>query len=442
MSRLGLLKWPLALAVVVGLLALAYLVHGEMQRRRAAEGEAEKGQAPRRVENRVIKLGAALARAHGLEDEPAQAVQWYERVAVPGRVVPNPRATAEVRAPFAGTLRAEAGAPWPAPGQPVRAGQVLGRLDVRVGPQERLDLQAKATEARARQQGAEDVQKIQQERVDRLRKLAGSQTVAQRELDEAQVQLAEAQTQAAVARAAAELWQQALDDAKKGSGVFSSPLIVPADGEVTELAGRPGVAVEAGALLAQVVDFRRQLVRLDLPAEVLAAGPPAEVDLFAPAAAPPALRGAGNRPQPGEESRPVKAALVGPAPQVDPAVQAAGYWYEVRDDSAHAGPAAAWRPGLFVQAFVKVPGAPPREAVAVPATALLYHQGRALVYVRVDPGKYARREVEVLGREGDRCTLAARLGLAPAGVAPGEAVVARQAQVLLSEEFRIDVDED
>src|SRR5262245_35980035 len=169
MSRLGLLKWPLALAVVVGLLALAYLVHGQMQRQRAAEEEAEKGQAPRRVENRVIKLGTALARAHGLEDEPAQAVPWYERVAVPGRGVPNPRATAEVRAPFAGTLRAEAGVRWPAPGQPVRAGQVLGRLDVRVGPQERLDLQAKLTEARARQQGAEEVQKVQQERVDRLR---------------------------------------------------------------------------------------------------------------------------------------------------------------------------------------------------------------------------------------------------------------------------------
>jgi hypothetical protein len=50
-----------------------------------------------------------------------------------GRVVPNPRATAEVRAAFAGTLRARPGA-WPALGAWATAGQVLGWVDIRVGP--------------------------------------------------------------------------------------------------------------------------------------------------------------------------------------------------------------------------------------------------------------------------------------------------------------------
>src|SRR5262249_59614328 len=113
----------------------------------------------------------------------------------------------------------------------------------------------------------------------------------------------------------------------------------------------------------------------------------------------------------------------GAAPQIEPASQMAGYWFEVRPDvTAPAAPesngsgalkgdtrlraGAVWRPGLFVKAFVKVPESAPRPAVSVPEGALLYHQGRALVYVRLSPGRYERREVRVLGRDGDRWVLA------------------------------------
>ena len=89
----------------------------------------------------------------------------------------------------------------------------------------------------------------------------------------------------------------------------------------------------------------------------------------------------------------------------------------------------AWRPGLFVQAHLKTSGTNSQEAVSIPSTALLFHLGRTLVYVRIGPGRFQRREVRVLGREGDRWVLAA-------GVTAGEPVVYRQAQVLLSEEFK------
>jgi hypothetical protein len=80
--------------------------------------------------------------------------------------------------------------------------------------------------------------------------------------------------------------------------------------------------------------------------------------------------------------------------------------------------------------------------VSVPVEAVLYHEGRALVYVRLKPGKYQRREVRLLGREGGHWVLARRQGQSPTGVAPGEPVVSRQAQVLLSEEFRGEGDDD
>jgi HlyD family secretion protein len=405
-------KWAVALALFGGLLGLAYAANAWARRQRAAE-EGEAVSLPRRAENGVVKLGAELAASHGIQDEPARAVLWYPPLVVYGRVVPNPQATAEVRSPFAGTLRADPNAPWPTPGRRVEAGQVVGRVDIRVGPQERLDFQAKLNDARLKQQGAEDVLKVQQGRVGRLQKATAAESVSRRELDEALVALTEARTQAATAAAAVTLWQQALRAVERGgdrpAATWGEPLTVPAAGEVTELAARPDMAVEAGGLVARVVDFRRVLVRLDLPPEALTPGPPEQVEL--------------------DGTPPVPATLAGAAPQVDAASQLAGYWYE-----AHTDGGAACRPGRFVKAVLRV-GSKPQEAVTVARGAVLCHQGRHLVYVRLNPGRFERREVQVLGQDGDRWVLAA-------GVTAGEAVVTRQAQVLLSEEFRGEVDND
>src|SRR5205085_1572927 len=108
---------------------------------------------------------------------------WEKRAAAYGRVVPNPRAAAEVRAAFAGVLRADPDHGWPTLGARVKAGQVLGRLDVRVGPQEWLDLATRLAEARLKQKGAEDLVRVQKERYDRLRGAGAG--VSQSEIDTA-----------------------------------------------------------------------------------------------------------------------------------------------------------------------------------------------------------------------------------------------------------------
>src|SRR5262249_5526292 len=145
---------PVALGALAGLFALAYQVHQRAQQRLAEEA-SEAVEPPKRAANKIIKLGAQLADSLGLKDEPARATTWERLVPAYGRVVPNPRATAEVRVAFAGILRAGPG-DWPALGSRVQSGQELGRLDVRVGPQERLDLITKLAEARQKQRGAED----------------------------------------------------------------------------------------------------------------------------------------------------------------------------------------------------------------------------------------------------------------------------------------------
>ena len=360
-----------------------------------------------------------------------------------GRVVPNPRVTTEVRTPFAGTLRTAPSSAWPSPGRWVRAGQILGRVEVRAGPEVRLDLQNKLADARIKQRGAEEEIKIHQDRVKSLKAVTAQEIIARNELDTALVQLAQAKTQAAAAGSAVELWQKALQEVERHKGdeksFWSQPLLAPSDGEVTELAARPGMSVEAGAVVVQLVDFRHPLIRLDIPPEILAlGGPPPQVAIQAPALAAPALGGIVSAPR-AADSPMVDAQLLGPAPRVDVTSQFVGYWYEARlpRPDSDAAPGILWRPGMQVTARVRASGSEAQAAIAVPTTAVLYHEGRPLVYVRTAPDTFQRREVRLLGREGDRWILAIRQGDRPDGVTPEEVVVSRQAQVLLSWEFLV-----
>jgi hypothetical protein len=455
----ALIKWIATVGLIGGLFYLAYQVNGEMQAERAREGSGDKVQSPRRAKDGVVGLGVENADRYGLEEESARAISWSERVPVYGQMVSNPRATVELRSPFAGTLRAASDGDWPKPGRWVRSGQALGWVDIRVGTQERLSLQDNLNTARHKKEGAEKVVPLQRERVNRLEKVSRSQIVPGQQLDDARVLLAEAETQLAIATAAVELWQKALVEVDRPGGdrasTYSYPLMAPADGEVTELAAQPGMSVEAGGVIAQLVDFRRPLVRIDMPPQILAAGPPSRLQLFAIPASPPVLSGVAAPREVSGPTPSVAASLAGPAPRLDAASQFVGYWYTVdttlsQGTAEQAGPKAAdggglgavWRPGLQVRADVRLPSARVQQAISVPASAVLFHQGRSLVYVRLEPGAYERRDVRLLGREGGRWVLAPRQDPVPSGLAPGEAVVRRGAQVLLSEEFRSDVEAD
>jgi hypothetical protein len=422
------LKWPIAVCSLAVLLGLAYLIHNEVEAERKEEsGDAVKSPSRREAGNRV-KLDEKTARASGVEDERAQGIPWTPTIVVYGRVVPNPRATFEVRAPFAGMLRELPGKPWPYLGKSIQAKQVLGILDIRLGPQERLDLGLKLKEAQAKEKGAEDVFHVQQERFKALE--AASTSVARTDLDKARVDMLQARTDLASARAAVAIWKEAVDEInqpERKSAIWSYKLQLAAgeeaELEITELLARPGMSVEAGTAIARAVDFKRPLVRLDLPITALGRGIPEKIEIFQAASG-----GLENQIQLKPSSATGK--LAGQTPQVDTSSQLAGTWYEIQDRGS-----TAWRPGLFVKAFLADPKAKPVSAVKVKDTALLYHQGRALVYVRTSEDLYQRREVHVLGRNGDYWVLGS-------GVQANEPVVVQQAQILLAEEFRSEADND
>src|SRR5690349_13876822 len=77
-----------------------------------------------------IKLGAKLAELYGIKTEAALGRTWQPRLPVFGRVVPNAFATSELRAPFAGTVRA-AGKGWPEMGRFLQAGRELAIIHAR-----------------------------------------------------------------------------------------------------------------------------------------------------------------------------------------------------------------------------------------------------------------------------------------------------------------------
>jgi multidrug efflux pump subunit AcrA (membrane-fusion protein) len=440
------LPWLIALPLLGGLLGAGVWYHLETRTPPEADNTSKRNDSPGEI---TLKQSQAEV---FIDLEPAKAIEaWYEPVTVYGRVVGNPSATVELRAAFAGTLR-QAGGAWPAPGQWVKAGDLLGWVDVRVGPQERLELQNKLGEAQLRLAGAEETRDIQQTRVKRL-KAAGS-SVPLRELQDAEVLLTEARTQENVARAAVELWKSALKEINRHGpdkvGTWSQPLSAPAAGEVAELAVQPGVAIETGGLILRLVDSRQCLVRLDLPPETLVRGPPPTVELLAAATPPPALRGARNQSTATRPPPPITAILVGPAPGLDAATQFAGYFYKLTVGGTEATSRGvdqdgiAWRSGLFVRAEVSVPPAPgaePSPAVAVPESALVYHQGRALVYVLKHKDaktvRFARREVQVLGHKEGQWVLAFSQDLQG-----GDQVVVSGAQRLLSIEFLSAADDD
>jgi multidrug efflux pump subunit AcrA (membrane-fusion protein) len=414
---------------------------------RAAEPESHEAATSSSASEDSVELEEEAAERLGLAVEPAREAEWSLRVAVYGRVVPNARATAEVRAAFAGILRSSTDASWPAPGQHVPSGQVLGFVDVRVGPEIRMELQNKMNAARLRRRGEEQVVQIHERTVASLKKVTDRQILSRAELDAAQVQLEESKIQLATAEAEAALWEKAIQDVERyksdPNSIWSQPIRAPSDGDVTELAGRAGMAVEPGALILQLVDFRRPLVRLDVPAEAFATEEmPDEVILEASLARASALSGVLSRPHENYSRSTRSARLLGPAPGVDFSAQFVGYWYEVQPIKSTQDkppvdlrPQSVWRPGLQVKASLQPAGSSSQPAVALPVNAVLFHEGRSLVYVRVGDERYERREVHLLGREGDTWIVAPRSGDLRVGVAPGEPVVHRQAQILLSKEF-------
>ena len=115
----------------------------------------------------------------------------------------------------------------------------------------------------------------------------------------------------------------------------------------------------------------------------------------------------------------VPATLVARSPRIDPHIQGVGYFYVAS--------AEALVPGMNVPVFL--PTKIETSGVLVPQSALIWWQGKSWIYVQRSPGHFAR--VEVLSDQPVTNGFVVRNGLNP-----NDPVVVTGAQLLLSEEFR------
>lgn len=118
--------------------------------------------------------------------------------------------------------------------------------------------------------------------------------------------------------------------------------------------------------------------------------------------------------------------FVSPAASTDPQIQGRSFFYTAPADDG-------LLPGMNVVAFV--PTGQTVARVKIPAAAIVWLQGRAWAYFRSGPKTFARREVATDAPAPDG-------GYFVKNVADGTRVVSRGAQMLLSEEFRAQIQEE
>lgn len=160
---------------------------------------------------------------------------------------------------------------------------------------------------------------------------------------------------------------------------------------------------DSGALLSDVVDRHRFLVRVTLPPGVVIASPPKEASAL-------------------YDGIDLRLSFVSKAATADPKLPGVSYLYQT--------PSQSLLPGLTLAVTLAAPGT--QSGLLVPDSAVVWLEGKAWVYVRVQPTIFVRRAINP-SRAGPGN------GYIVTGITPDARIVIRGAQMLLSEEFRASV---
>jgi hypothetical protein len=347
----------------------------------------------------------------GLRIETLAAHSVQPELIAYGRLEEDPSMAFTMRAPFAGTLRAADDRPWPAVGQTLAAGSIVGRIEPRLMLTDRLALNTQLTGARADLKSSTAAVAAAQTASDRARALnADNKNVSDRAVQEAGARLAAEQAREAGARALIETLEGSLAPGSGGSATGVRPILAERSGDVAEVLAQPGESIEQGAPVARLTRFDRLLARIDLPVgERLPSG--AGTARIVPA-------GFENQP-------PLSAERVAVAPASDAHTQGVSLLYRLLRTLP------ALRPGAAVTAHFSLPGTGGRagKGVLIPRAAIVQYEGHTWAYVQTGDDRFSRRPAPLdTPVEGGF--------IAIGGFSPGDRIVVSGAQTLLSEEFK------
>lgn len=364
------------------------------------------------LKEQLWPLGALTARV----EERA----FVTRLPVQVRVQSPPDADLTLRAPVGGVLEAGDSA-WPALGDELTAGRLLGRLRLPVLGSDRAAVAAwelqRVALARESAQGCAAAeselarlapaleQAAQAER--RLVELARADSASAREQEEARLLVATLEADAAAAKARLDFWRRAaaasadLADAGAADAAWIWELRAPTGGRVIESWLVPGAFVEAGAPIVRIHDSAR--LRLVALAPLGFAGrlDDATVEIVLPDGVLATLPGPFGR------------RILTDAP-ADAEARAIPVVFEC------AG-LAGLRAGVTLSGSLAAGAA--RAGLAVPDSALVDEDGMTVVYVQIAGEAFERRMVQVGARGGGWAEVRS-------GLAAGERVVSRGAYVI------------
>jgi hypothetical protein len=334
-------------------------------------------------------------------DALAAATKSRETLAY-GHLEEDPSRSFVLRAPVLGSVREAPGHQWPEVGQSVADGTIVGSVEPRLAPADRLTLGDRLSSVRAEAESGRAALTAAQAALDRARTLnADDKNVSDRAVQEAVAKLAAEQARVTAANRSISLIESSLAS-MSGAAV---PLELARGGQVVEVLAHPGESIEAGQPILRTARSDRLLARVDVPA-----GDTAAANVAAAVIVPL-----------GYENRPVRGERVSLGAAVDPKTQGQPFLFRVSD------PTITLRPGLSVTAYLEVPGAP-RKGVVIPRAAIVRQSGKTWVYVQTAADRFARREVNLEDPAAE--------GWFSRSLSPGDRVATTGAQALLSEEFK------
>jgi RND family efflux transporter MFP subunit len=409
------LVWLLAiggLLVTAGLLTWSYMAHHAEIAAEASGDAAIKN--PAKVGNEggepVVTLDDDVQERMDIKSETVAPMTRRQQVVAYGSLEEDPSGSFVLRAPLAGVIQGAQGKAWPAPGDNVADGARLGQIEPRLAPTDRITLNDRMAAAQAEVETDRVAVSAAQTALNRTRELnADDKNMSDRAVQEAEARLATEQARLSGAQQSVRLLTAALASSRDAAVTLD----VTRGGMVAEVMAHPGESVESGQPILRVARFDKLLARVDVPAgETIAPG----------------LNTASIVPL-GNDAKPLTGERVGFAASVDPKTQGQPFVFRVTDTSG------VLRPGLSVTAYLETPGAA-RTGSVVPRSAVLWQTGKSWVYVQTEKEKFARREVVLEDPASG--------GWFTRSLKPGDKVVTRGAQMLLSEEFKsqIKVEDD
>jgi biotin carboxyl carrier protein len=291
---------------------------------------------------------------------------------------------------------------WPNIGQTIADQYIVGLIEPRLAPADRITLADRLAAARADAESGRAALATARAALDRAHTLnADDKNVSDRAVQEAEAKVAAEQARLTAATESARLIESSL----RSTHDTATALELERGGQVVEVLVHPGESVESGQPILRVARFDQLLARVDVPAG----------DTVAPT-----LAGASIVPL-GQEDHLIRAERVALAAAVDPKTQGQPFLFRVPD------PSATLRPGLSITAYLEIPGAT-RRGVVVPPSAVVRQSGKAWIYVQTAGEQFARRQVVLEEPVAE--------GWFTRSLSPGDRIVTTGAQTLLSEEFK------